>query len=168
MRVCVLSDEYIEKFDPSPYLKDFNWEMFTMTAPVEENLRNLAETKKYDVYLNVCEGYEFEDDEDDQIGYQSIEVVQALEKLRLPFTGADSHCFDPSREEMQAVADANGIGFAKGYQVKNVEEAKKLVKNLQFPIMVKHPKSYGSMGMTKDSRADNLEQVLTQVERICS
>lgn len=168
MRVCVLSDEYITKFDPSPYLKDFDWEMFTMTAPVEENLRNLAGTKKYDVYLNVCEGYEFEDDEDDQIGYQSIEVVQALEKLGLPFTGADSHCFDPSREEMQAVADANGIGFAKGYQVKNIDEAKKLVKNLQFPIMVKHPKSYGSMGMTKDSRADNLEQVLTQVERICA
>jgi D-alanine-D-alanine ligase len=95
-------------------------------------------------------------------------VVQALEKLGLAFTGADSHCFDPSREEMQKVADANGIGFAKGYQVKNVDEARKLVKNLQFPIMVKHPKSYGSMGMTKDSRADNLEQVLTQVERICS
>ncbi|MBL8079366.1 MAG: hypothetical protein JNM55_15480 [Anaerolineales bacterium] len=139
-----------------------------MTAPVEEKLRTLAEMHKYDVYLNVCEGYEFEDDEDDEIGYQSVEVVQALEKLGLPFTGADSNCFDPTREEMQAVADANGIGFAKGYQVKNMEEAEKLVKNLRFPIMVKHPKSYGSTGMTKDSRADTLEQVLTQVNRICS
>lgn len=168
MRVCVLSDEEITKFDPSPYLKDFDWEMITMRAPVEEKIRALAETKKYDVFLNICEGYEFEDEEDDEIGYQSIEVVQALEKFGLAFTGADTKCFDPSREEMQAVADANGIGFAKGYQVKNAEEAERLVKNLRYPIMVKHPKSYGSTGMTKESRADTLEQVLTQVNRICS
>lgn len=168
MRVCVLSDEEITKFDPSPYLKGFDWEMVTMTAPIEEKLRILSESKKYDVYLNVCEGYEFEDEEDDEIGYHSIEIVQALEKLNLPFTGADTNCFDPTREEMQAVADANRIGFAKGYQVKNAEEAKQLVKNLRYPIMVKHPKSYGSTGMTKDSRADTLEQVLTQVNRICS
>jgi D-alanine-D-alanine ligase len=142
--------------------------MVTMTAPVEEKLRILSESKKYGVYLNVCEGYEFEDEEDDEIGYQSIEIVQALEKLNLPFTGADTNCFDPTREEMQAVADANGIGFAKGYQVKNAEEAEHLVKNLRYPIMVKHPKSYGSTGMTKDSRADTLEQVLTQVNRICA
>ena len=168
MRVCVLSDEETTKFDPSPYLKDFDWEMVTMTAPVEEKLRILSESHKYDVYLNICEGYEFEDEEDDEIGYHSLEIVEALEKLGLPFTGADTNCFDPTREEMQAVADANGIGFAKGYQVKNTAEAEKLVKNLQFPIMVKHPKSYGSTGMTKDSRADTLEQVLTQVNRICS
>ena len=86
MRVCVLSDEYITGFDPSPYLKDFDWELFTMTAPVEEKLRVLADMHKYDVYLNVCEGYEFEDDEDDEIGYQSVEVVQALEKLGRPIS----------------------------------------------------------------------------------
>ncbi|MBK9208429.1 MAG: hypothetical protein IPL71_09050 [Anaerolineales bacterium] len=68
---------------------------------------------------------------------------------------------------MQAIADANNISFVKGYQVKSVEEAEKLVVNLRYPIMIKHPKSYGSTGMTKDSRADTLEQVRTQVERIC-
>jgi D-alanine-D-alanine ligase len=168
MRVCVLSDEEITSFDPSPYLKDFDWKMLTMTAPVEEKLRALAESKQFDVYLNICEGYEFEDEEDDELGYQAVEIVQALEKLGLPFTGADTHCFDPTREEMQAVADANGIGFAKGYQVKNAQEAETLVKNLRFPIMVKHPKSYGSTGMIKESRADTLEQVITQVNRVCS
>jgi D-alanine-D-alanine ligase len=49
-----------------------------------------------------------------------------------------------------------------------VEEAEQLVGNLRFPIMVKHPKSYGSTGMFKESRADTLEQVLMQVKRICS
>jgi D-alanine-D-alanine ligase len=166
MRICVLSDEEIKDFNPAPYLQGYDWEMVTMTAPVKDKIRALAEKKEFDLFLNICEGYEFE--ADDTLGYQAIEVVQALEELGLPFTGADSNCFDPTREEMQAVADANGIGFAKGYHVISVEQAEGLVKNLRYPIMVKHPKSYGSTGMTRDSRADTLEQVRTQVERICS
>jgi D-alanine-D-alanine ligase len=141
--------------------------MVTLLGPIEEKLRALAESGKYDIFLNICEGYEFEDEEDEKWGYHAIDVVKSLEELKLVFTGADSKCFDPTREEMQAVADANGIGFTKGYQVKSVEEAQELVKNLRYPIMVKHPKSYGSTGMFKDSRADTLEQVLTQVKRVC-
>lgn len=168
MRVCVLSDEKIEEFDPSPYLKDYDWKMVTLTAPVAEKIQALAESGEFDVFLNICEGYEFEDMEDEIIGYEASEVVRALEKLDLTFTGAGSNCFDPTREEMQAVADANGIGFAKGYQVRSLEEAEALVKTLRYPIMVKHPKSYGSTGMFKESRAETLEQVLAQVKRICA
>jgi D-alanine-D-alanine ligase len=69
---------------------------------------------------------------------------------------------------MQAAADAHGVGFAKGYQVKSVEEAQQLVKNLRYPIMVKHPKSYGSTGMFRESRVDTPEQLVKQVERVCS
>ena len=168
MRVCVLSDEYIEYFNPAPYMKDYDWKLVTLTAPVFEKIQALADSKEFDVFLNICEGYEFEDEEDDEIGYQADEVVKALERLKLPFTGADSRCFDPTREEMQTIADANNIGFAKGYRVNSVEEAESLVKNLRFPIMVKHPKSYGSMGMTKQSRANTVEEVLAQVKRLCA
>jgi D-alanine-D-alanine ligase len=34
--------------------------------------------------------------------------------------------------------------------------------------MVKHPKSYGSTGMFRDSRVDTPEQLVRQVERICT
>lgn len=168
MRICVLSDEEISYFDPSPYLNGYDWKMVTLTAPVFDKIRALADSGEFDVYLNVCEGYEFEDMQDDALGYHGIEVVQALEALNLPFTGADSRCFDPTREEMQAAADADGIGFTKGYRVHNEAEAEQLVKNLRYPIMVKHPKSYGSTGMFKESRAENIEQVLAQVKRVCA
>lgn len=168
MRICVLSDEKIEDFDPAPYLKGFDWQMVTMTAPVMENLRSLVDKGQFDVFLNICEGYEFDDEEDHALGYHGLEVVQALEALKVPFTGADSRCFDPTREQMQAFAEAHRVNFVKGHQVRSVEQAEGLIKNLRFPIMVKHPKSYGSTGMTRDSRADTLEQVRTQVERICS
>jgi len=165
MRICVLSDEEKEDFDVSPYLKDFDYEFVTMRKPVMDMLKALKARNEFDVYINVCEGYELDDD--DENGYEAIEVVKALEELNLPFTGADSKLFDPTREEMQAAADAHGVGFAKGYRVKSVDDAKALVANLRYPVMVKHPQSYGSTGMIKESCCDSLEEVLTQVERVC-
>jgi len=167
MRICILTDEEIQDFDPAPYMNGFDWEMVTMTEPVIDVLRELDARQEFDVYLNLCEGYEL-DDETREWDYQGIDVVKALEELNLPFTGSDSRFFDPSREEMQAAADAHGVGFAKGYQVRSVDEAQKLVKNLRYPIMVKHPKSYGSTGMFRESRVDTSEQLTKQVERVCT
>src|SRR5512133_100861 len=166
MRVCVLTDEEIQDFDPTPYMQGFDWEMVTMTDPVIDVLRALDARKEFDVYINLCEGFEKEPDAEYE--YQGIDVVRALEELNLPFTGADSRFFDPTREKMQTAADEHEVGFAKGYRVTSVEEAQKLVKNLRYPIMVKHPKSYGSTGMFKESRVDTSEQLVTQVERICA
>jgi D-alanine-D-alanine ligase len=166
MRVCILSDEEISCFNPAPYMDGYDWEMITMTEPVLEVVRSLDARKEFDVYLNLCEGYE--NDGDGEQGYEGIDVVKALEALNLPFTGSDAKFFDPTREEMQAAADANGIGFAKGDQVKSAEEAEARAKNLRYPIMVKHPQSYGSTGMTRDSRVDTLEQLRAQARRICA
>ena len=166
MRVCVLTDEVPEDFDPAPYMQGFDWEMFTMTDPVIDVLRELDARKKFYVYINICEGYE--KDPDSEWGYQGIDVVNALEELDLPYTGATPQFFDPTREEMQAAADAHGVGFAKGYRVTSFEQAQELVKKLRYPIMVKHPKSYGSTGMFKESRVDTPEQLVKQVERLCS
>ena len=168
MRICVLSDEEIQDFDVSPYLKGYDYEFVTVRRPVMDILKGLKERDEFDLYLNVCEGYEMDDeDAEDENAYEGIEVVKCLEELNLPFTGATSNLFDPTREEMQAAADAHGVGFAKGHRVHSVEDAEKLAGNLRYPIMVKHPKSYGSTGMLKESRCDSLSEVLMQVERIC-
>ena len=164
MRICILTDELPEDFNPAPYMEGFDWEMFTVTDPVLEKLRELDARNEFDVYLNICEGYE----QGEEWAYQGIDVVNALEELNLPYTGATPWFFDPSREEMQAAADAHGVGFARGYRVTSVEEAQRLVKNLRYPIMVKHPKSYGSTGMFRESRIDAPEQLAGQVERVCS
>lgn len=167
MRICVLSDEEITDFNPTPFMQGYDWEMVTMTDPVLEVLRALDARKEFDIYLNLCEGYENDDDPDDQ-EYQGVDVVKALEELNLPFTGANSKFFDPTREEMQVAAEAHGVSFVKGYRVTNVDEAERLVKNLRYPIMVKHPKSYGSTGMFRESRVDAPEQLAPQIERVCS
>lgn len=165
MRVCVLTDEVIEDFDPTPFMQGFDWEMVTMTDPVKEVLRALDARNEFDVYLNLCEGYEIDGEEGWQ--YQGIDVVNALEELDLPYTGATPQFFDPTREEMQAAAEDHGVSFVKGYRVTSVEEAERLVPNLRYPIMVKHPKSYGSTGMFRESRVETPEQLAKQVERVC-
>ena len=165
MRICVLTDENPEDFDPAPYMQGFDWEMVTLKDPIMDMLREVHARNEFDVYINLCEGHE--NDGIEERAYEGIEVVRALEELNLPFTGADSGFFDPTREEMQAAADAHDVGFAKGYQVTSVEEAQELVKNLRYPVMVKHPKSYGSTGMFRESRVDTPEQLAKQVERVC-
>ncbi len=166
MRVCILSDEKIEDFNPAQFMEGYDWEFVTMKKPVIETLKSLAARNEFDVFVNLCEGYE--KDNPGEHGYEGIEVVKMLEELNLPFTGASSTFFDPTREQMQAAADAHGVGFAKGYRVGSTEEAKRLVETLRFPIMVKHPQSYGSTGMIKESRCDTLDEVLQQVERVCA
>jgi D-alanine-D-alanine ligase len=166
MRVCILSDEEPEDFNPAPFMKDYDWEMVTLYKPVMRQLRQLAESGKYDVYLNMCEGYE--EDDPSPYAYPGIEVVKAMEELNLRFTGADSKFYDPTREEMQTLAERHDVRFARGYQVQSVEEAERLAVKLPYPIMVKHPKSYGSTGMTRESRVDTLEQLRAQVARMCS
>lgn len=198
MRICVLSDEAIEDFNPEPFLQGYEWEMFTVKAPVMEFIKAIADQNRFDVYLNICDGYDLDGDDydyyyeygyeyyyeleqDDEIEweyepeprqefrseFEGVEVVRALEKLNLAYTGADERFFDPTRETMQAAAEEHGVGFAKGYHVSSVEESEILVKNLRYPIMIKHPKSYGSTGMLKESRADTLDEVKSQVRRVC-
>lgn len=161
MRVCVLYDEDTDGFTPAPFLKKYEWEMITLSRPVLEKIRAIAAQNRFDIYLNLCDGAYYED-------YPGLDVVQALEELNLPFTGAESKCYDPTREEMQAVADANGIGFAKGYHVTEKDDLDRLTRNLRYPLMVKHPRSYGSLGMTRDSRVDTPEQLHEQAKRIFS
>ena len=167
MRICVLSDEQIKDFNPAPFMQGYDWEMVTMTEPVLDVLRALDARNEFDIYLNLCEGYDNDIEDDDERGYEGIEVVKALEGLNLPFTGADSRFFDPTREEMQAAAEAHGVNFVRGYRVRSAEEAERLVGNLRYPIMVKHPKSYGSTGMFRESRVDAPDQLLPQVSRVC-
>src|SRR5258707_8994552 len=134
MRVALLYDDELYGFDPAPFMKDFDWELVTLHRPVFDTLSTLAKQNKFDVYFNLCDGAADEE-------YPGLDVVQALEKLNLAFTGADSRFYNPTREQMQAVADANGIGFAKGGHVESLKDFDAFAGNLRYPFMVKPPQS---------------------------
>ena len=97
MKVCVLSDpEWGDPFDPSCYLQGYEWELHDLHRPhVKEELITLAQ-RGFDIYLNMCDGAADEN-------RPGLDVVLALESLNLPFTGAASHYYEPTREQMKSV-----------------------------------------------------------------
>ncbi|HXQ32481.1 MAG TPA: hypothetical protein VN843_00530 [Anaerolineales bacterium] len=162
MKVCVLSDSELKEFDPSQYLIAYSWDVFIPQRPVVDFVRALAKDGDYDVYFNLCDGAD-----NPREDYDGIDIVCALEALHLPFTGANSQFYDPSREVMQSVAESNGIGFVQGVNVSNIAELDAL-ENLRYPLMVKHPQSFASTAMTRNSRVDTPQKLREQVKRICN
>ena len=160
MKLCVLSDpEWDDPFDPSYYLQGYEWELHDLHHPhVKEELTTLA-SRGFDIYLNMCDGAADEN-------RPGLDVVLALEELNLPFTGAASHFYEPTREQMKEVCQKFGIRAPRGLTFKSPEAFKFGMDGLHYPMIVKHPNSYGSIGLIKESRVNCVEQLETQVDRM--
>lgn len=156
MRVCLLTDEIIEEFNPSIYLKDYVWDYVTVLSP--SALKELTRANRYDMYINLYEGY----DDSENSGLQ---FVRTLEELNLPFTGAEAKFYSCTREEMQAAADAHQIRFARGFHAETFADLEQ-ADSLPYPLIVKHPNSFASAGLTKESRVTNSDELKIQFERM--
>ena len=158
MKLCVLSDETFDDYSPAPFLKDFDYDEVYVKKPALDFIRELSQNKHYDVYLNLCDAGADED-------RPGLDVVEACEELNLPYTGANPQFYNPTRERMQEVADAAGISFAQGFRATSLGDLIH-AKNLRYPMIVKHPHSYASLGMTKESRVENKDQLEAQARRL--
>eukprot|EP00899_Mesostigma_viride_P008609 jgi/Mesvir1/1774/Mv09623-RA.1 len=111
--------------------------------------------QNFDVFINLCDGAADED-------RAGIDVVAALERLNVAYTGADVCFYEPSREEMKLVAEANEVltpayRFVFGMDDEYPELLAAIEKGeLTFPLIVKHYNSYGSIMMTKDCKVHNV------------
>ncbi len=166
MKVSVLlvdnqkSCSHISRFEPQinplPYLKKCQVSCFYLTK--KNSIRILSKYyKDFDVFLNLCDGAKG----DDRPG---IEVVKFLERHNLPFTGAGSKFYEPSRIQMKKAAIKNKV-CVPAYQFFYCEEEIKTCK-LSFPRIVKHYNSYSSIGITKKSLVENPSSFKYQVKRM--
>lgn len=160
MKVCVLSDpEWGDPFDPSYYLEGYEWDMHDLHRPhVYEELKALSK-QGYDIFLNMCDGAADEN-------RPGLDVVLALEALNLPFTGAASHYYEPTREQMKSICRVNGTLAPLGITLKSANNLESKIKRMRFPLIVKHPNSYGSVGLIKESRVTCVGELRVQVERM--
>jgi D-alanine-D-alanine ligase len=171
MRICILHPSYegsqspAKAFDcncdPAYYLAGHTCENHflykgTSIAQVEALAR-----QDFDVFVNLCDGAAGED-------RPGIEVVQALERCRVAFTGAGSHFFEPTRPQLKAACRAAGVASPAWAIVQDTAEAQGAAQGLRFPLIVKHPNSYGSIGLTRDSRVEHPGQLRRQVERMAA
>lgn len=156
MRICVLSDEEIEDYNPAVLLRGFDWDLITVQPPVDALIRSIASEDKYDAFLNIYEG-----DDDNTAG---LDLICEMERLNLPFTGADSRFYSITREQMQAYAEKNGMHFARGFNAKSEADLSE-ANRLRFPLIVKHPNSYASEGLKPESRVATLDELREQFLR---
>lgn len=158
MRICILSDGYEGSTsplkdvdlpcDPSPYLEGHTCERVSLSKATA--VRRLVELSRqgYDVFFNLCDGAWDED-------RPGIEVVQALERLDVAFTGATAEFYEPSREAMKRVCHAWGVATPGGFTVRDAAGLGRAADRLRFPLIVKHPSSYSSIGLTRESRVES-------------
>lgn len=161
MYLCVLSsipEPNDVPYDPSPHMNGFKWKHYQVQPKnVERQLRDLL-NEGVDVFFNLCDGTP-----DDALS--GIGLVQLMEKLGVAFTGADSKFFDPSRQEMKSYAKKVNVPTPGWVMVDRVEDVERFSKRLRFPILVKPPHGYASIGIRRESRCENLEQLKVQTER---
>jgi len=161
MYIAVLTsipEENDPPYDPSPHMNGFKWKHYLVGAEnVERQIRELVK-EGVNVFINLCDGTP-----DDPLS--GIGLVKAMEKLNVAFTGANSDFFDPTRQEMKAAARKANVPAPGGVFVDRVEELDKAVKRLKYPLLVKPPHGYASIGITRASRVENLEDLRVQVEK---
>ncbi len=171
MRICLLTTQDLdaESFpvddwpcDPRPFFPDAEWQLEQLVKQSSvERVTELVESGEFDLFFNLCDGAADE-------GTPGIEVVETLERLRVPFTGATSNYYEPSREEMKRVCRAEGISTPAHVLVRSGEEVVRAVEELRFPMFVKHYSSYASVGLSRSSRVVTPAGLRRQVRKIVS
>jgi len=169
MRLCVLSSSYEQSTselreldpsgDPSPYLLDNVVDAVTIEkATAAQQIRDLV-LRGYDAFINLCDGAADEDS-------AGVEVVRELERWGAAFTGAGSAFYEPTRAAMKAACLRAGVGTPRFAFAADADGAARAAEALRFPVIVKHPNSYCSVGMTRASRVEAPEALEERVEQM--
>jgi D-alanine-D-alanine ligase len=171
MRICLLTnqdldaDPFVDEespCDPRPYLPEAAWHVATLRKSTAiEQVTTLARDG-VDLFFNLCDGAA---DDDTSPG---IEVVLTLEKLGVPFTGATSKFYEPSREQMKKACRASGIATPAYVMARTTEDVERAAATLRFPLFVKHWSSYSSIGLSRASRVRTPEGLRRQARKIMS
>jgi D-alanine-D-alanine ligase len=160
MYICVLAslpDDDDIPYDPSAYMNGYRWKQhLVQPRDVEKQIRDLM-AEGVETFINLCDGTP-----DDALS--GIALVHALEKYNAAFTGADSKFFDPTRDEMKNAARRVSVPTPNWMFVNRVEDAEKVVKRLKFPMLIKPPHGYASVGIRRNSRVENIDQLREQLQ----
>lgn len=158
MYICVLSsppDKDDIPYDPSSYFTQHEWVHVQPDAGhFKQDIDELI-SQNFDVFVNLCDGTP--DDELSGIG-----LVSYLEERGVAFTGATPAFFDPTRAEMKSAAVKVNIPIPGTIFIRNQDELESIECKLQYPLLVKPPNGYASVGLSKNSRVDDFDSLKSQ------
>ncbi len=172
IRICLLTTQNLDldpfpeddwPCDPRPFLPEAEWTAVMLRRPeiaVVSRIESLAR-EGFDLFFNLCDGAADED-------RPGIEVVQTLERLGVPFTGATSEFYEPSREAMKEACRSVGVATPRHVLARTDEDVARAESELRFPLFVKHYSSYASVSLSRNSRVRSPGGLRRQARKIIS
>ena len=171
LRICLLTTQDLDEdpfpdddwpCDPRPFIPEAEWHVAVLEGK-HDCLPHVEEliSQEFDLYFNLCDGTEDEDS-------PGIEVIHALEAAKVPFAGASSESYEPTRTEMKKACKKLGIATPKHVFAKNDADIEKAAKRLKFPLFVKHHNSYASVDISRRSKVMTPEGLRIQAQKIIS
>lgn len=162
MKICVLQPDYstssvdYQYYDPARDLghlmpeAEFDHVLLNKLTTYRQ-LKELKK-KKYDVFVNLCEGYL-------EWSVPSIDVIYTLELLELPFTGPTTLLYDPPKELMKYVAYTEGIATPAYALIDEMEQIEEACRHLRYPLFVKPAKAGDSLGIDDSSLVNTIGEL---------
>jgi len=158
LRICLLTTQDLDAkpfaeddwpCDPRPFLPDAEWHLETLAGKQEclPTVERLVTDDRFDLFFNLCDGAA------DQPELPGIEVVQILERADVPFVGAVSNAYEPTRERMKEACRARGIATPASVTARDDRDLERAAETLRFPLFVKHHNSYASVDLSRRSKA---------------
>lgn len=168
MRICLLTTQHLDAdpfpeddwpCDPRPFLPDAEWHLETLVkaTSVEQTKRRIDEG--FDLFFNLCDGAADQD-------VPGIEVVRTLEEAGVPFTGATSNYYEPTRVEMKLACRREGIAAPDYVLCRCPEDVDRAIETLRFPMFVKHASSYASVDLSKASKCVTIPGLRRQARKM--
>ncbi|KAG5476284.1 hypothetical protein LSCM4_05265 [Leishmania orientalis] len=175
IRVCVLacsyegSDSELKEYEgdliqtPQNYFcsEDENYTFhleLIRKATAYRQIRQLVMSGKFDVFYNQCDGAKDED-------RAGVEVVEALEEFKVPYTGAIAKYYEMSKPDMKLVAHYYNIATARYAVLEAGDDIESLCRDLHFPCIIKHISGYSSVGMDKSCKVYDMVQLVDRAKR---
>src|SRR5882757_6099956 len=169
MKICVLQPDYsttnvdYKNYDPPRTLTGLFPgavvdHVFLNKLTTYRQLKDLSK-QGYDIFVNLCEGYlEWE--------VPSIDVINSLELLNLPYTGPNPILYDPPKPLMKYVAYCAGVKTPASVEITSLAEVVEVLEKLEFPMFVKPAKAGDSLGVDEHSLVHNQEELQEKVTAI--
>lgn len=169
MKICILQPDYSEShadykdYDPRRDLTDLlpghtvdHVAVHKLTT--HRQLKRLA-TQGYDIFVNLCEGYPDWD-------VPSIDVIDCLERLGLPFTGPNSTLFDVPKALMKYVAYTVDVATPTHALLREGSDLLAGTAGLRYPLFVKPAHAGDSLGIDLQSRVTTPAELAARVGAI--
>ena len=167
MKICVLQPDYsastvdYRNYDPtrdlSKLLPGHTVDHVALNKlSTYRQLKRLA-TQGYDIFVNLCEGYLDWD-------IPSIDVIESLERLRLPYTGPTPALYDPSKPLMKYVAYTTGVRSPMHALLSDTGNLDSFGRGLRYPLFVKPAHAGDSLGIDERSLVYDAAHLRAQVE----